>query len=140
MLAIPRSLEGAKRRTKLGIVLVGYALASIAGIIAAWMYDLRFSPADQQASGGMIAFGELTFGAGVFALLSVPPTALALWLVRRHRGTWDAMTIACLAFALLGVVGVPALLTASLETVRTPAIEVAIGVCALVHFLPAYRS
>jgi hypothetical protein len=183
MLVILPLPSSAKRSTKILIVFAGYALAVAAGIIAAMIYDWGFSPADQQASGGMIAFAELMFGAGVFALLSVPPTALALWFARRHRRTWGAFTIACLAFALAGVVAVVALLTASLTSIRTPAIallsvfgvaqmlgspiwissfallaalaperdlrrrllvataiEIGIGICALVHFGPAFGA
>jgi len=44
------------------------------------------------------------------------PTALALWFVRRHRGTWEGFTIASLVFAVAGVFGVFALLTATPET------------------------
>jgi hypothetical protein len=181
MLAILRSLDGARRAIKLGIVLAGYALALAAAVAGAMIYDSRFSPADNQAMGGMIAFGELTFGAGVFAVLALLPTALALWFVRRHRPTWNVFSVACLAFALAAVVGVPALLTGGPDLGRTPAIalmalfglvqmlgspvwigsfalfallaperslsrrmfvaaaiEVVIGICALLHFLPAH--
>src|SRR5262249_12966386 len=121
MFSISR-IDGTTRGVKVAIVFFGYVLAVLAAVGAGLIYDSRFSPADQQASGGMIAFGELMFGAGVFALLSTVPTALALWLARRHRGLWELFTIGCLAFALGGVVGVLALLTANLETARTPAI------------------
>ena len=122
MVSILRSLERAARWQKAALVFAGYVLAVVAGAVATWLYDLRFSPADQQASGGMIAFGEMMFGAGVFAAESAVPTALALWFVRRHRGTWEWFTIASLAFALGGLPGVLALLTATFETAGTPAI------------------
>jgi len=174
-------LDGAKRGTKVGVLIAGYVLALAASVVGTMLYDSRFSPADQQASGGMIAFGELMFGAGVFAFLSLPPTALALWFARRHRATWEAWTIGGLAFALGGVVAVFTLLTATSTSVHNPtiallsvfaiaqmfgapiwiggfallailapardlkrrllvatAIEIAIGVCAVVHFGPAY--
>src|SRR6516225_3865573 len=94
MLPILRSLDRLARWKKAALVLAGYVLAMVAGVVATWLYDLRFSPADQQASGGMIAFGELMFGAGVFAVVAAVPTALALWFVRHHRGTWEGFTIA----------------------------------------------
>jgi hypothetical protein len=122
MISILRSLDHASRRKKAGLVLAGYGLAVAASVVAGWLYDLRFSPTDQQASGGMIAFGELMFGAGVFAAVSAVPTALGLWWVRRHRGTWEWFSIASLAFALVGVLGVLALLTATRESAGTPAI------------------
>jgi len=71
----------------------------------------------------MIAFGELMFGAGVFAVVSAAPTALALWFVRRHRGTWEWFTIASLVFAVVGVLGALTLLTATPATPMTAAIE-----------------
>jgi len=122
MLSILRNLEHPTRWQKVGLVLGGYLLALVAGVVATWLYDLRFSPADQQASGGMIAFGELMFGGGVFAAVSAVPTALALWFVRRHRGTWEWFTIGSIVFALVGALGVLALLTATLETAGTPVI------------------
>ena len=122
MLPILRSLDRLARWKKAALVLAGYVLAMVAGVVATWLYDLRFSPADQQASGGMIAFGELMFGAGVFAVVAAVPTALALWFVRRHRGTWEGFTIASLVFAVAGVFGVFALLTATPESAGTAAI------------------
>jgi hypothetical protein len=118
--AIPRFLDEANRGAKLAMVILGYALAFAAGILAGMLYDQRFTPTDQQASGGMILFAETMFGAGVFAAVSTAPTALALWFVRGHREIWKPFTTACLAFALVGMVAVIALLTVQLETVRQP--------------------
>ena len=117
-------LDDAPRWKKLAIVLAGYALALVVGVAGTALYDMRFSPADQQASGGMIAFGEMMFGAGVFAAIAALPTALALWFVRRHRGTWEFFTISALAFALMGVASVFVLLTSTVQTVVTPATAV----------------
>ena len=122
MVSIVRFLERATWWQKAALVVAGYLLAVVAGVVGTLLYDMRFSPADQQASGGMIAFGELMFGGGVFAAVAAVPTALALWFVRRHRGTWEWFTIASLAFALGGLPGVLALLTATFESAGTPAI------------------
>src|SRR5438046_1921912 len=94
------------RWMKLAIVLAGYALAFILSAAAVAIYDLRFSPADNQAMGGMIAGGELMYGAGVFLLVALVPTALALWFLRRHRRSWSVLTVACLAFAVAGLCAV----------------------------------
>jgi len=94
------------RWAKWGMVLAGYALALVASTVAVAIYDRRFSPADNQAMGGMIAGGEMIYGTGVFVLASLVPTGLALWFVRRHRPTWSAFSTVCLVFAVAGLAAV----------------------------------
>jgi len=96
------------RLTKLGIVLGGYALAILASIVAVAVYDRRFTPADNQTMGGMIAGGEMILGAGVFALVSIAPTGFALWSLRQDRTAWSVFSIASLAFSGLGLAAVVA--------------------------------
>lgn len=88
---------------KLGIVTGGYVLALTAGCGAMAAYRLRFSPADFQTMGGMIAGGEMAFGGAVLAFVALVPTALALWFLRQKRGFWSAFSFAGLAFAALGL-------------------------------------
>lgn len=78
------------RWVKVGMVQAGYALAFVASTLTVAIYDRGFSPADNQAMGGMIVGGETIYGTGVFFLASLVPTELALWFVRRHRPTWSA--------------------------------------------------
>jgi hypothetical protein len=85
------------------MVLSGYGLAFFASVLAVAIYDRRFTAADNQAMGGMIAGGEMIYGIGVFVLASLVPTGLALWFVRRHRPTWSAFSTVCLAFAVAGL-------------------------------------
>lgn len=99
--------------TKLAIVLAGYALALLAGCASMVIYDHRFSPADQQAYGGMIAGGEMMYGGGVVALLALIPTALALWFIRTARWIWLVFAIAGLAFAIAGLAATITLLATS---------------------------
>ena len=94
------------RWLKGGMVLAGYALAFVASTLTVAIYDRGFSPADNQAMGGMIAGGEMIYGTGVFFLASLVPTGLALWFVRRHRPTWSAFSTICLAFAVAGLAAV----------------------------------
>jgi hypothetical protein len=54
----------------------------------------------------------MIYGAGVFALVAIVPTALALWFIRRHRPAWSVFTIACVAFGIIG-------LGAALATIMT---------------------
>jgi len=94
------------RWAKLGLVLAGYALAFAASSIAVAIYDRRFSPADNQAMGGMIAGGEMMYGFAVFALVSLVPTGLALWFLRGSRKFWSPFTAVGLAFAIAGLAAV----------------------------------
>jgi hypothetical protein len=94
------------RRMKVGLVLAGYAMAFAASILSVAIYDLRFSPADNQAMGGMIAGGEMMLGCAVFGLVSIVPTGLALWFLRGSRRFWSAFSAAGLAFAIVGLAAV----------------------------------
>lgn len=94
------------RWMKLGMVLVGYALAFTASVAAVAIYDRRFSAADNQSMGGMIAGGELMYGSGVFLLIALFPTLAALWFVRKSRLAWSWFTGLGLAFATLGLAAV----------------------------------
>jgi hypothetical protein len=81
----------------------GYVLAMAASAVVVAAYNRSFSPADNQSMGGMIAGGEMILGLGAFVLLSLLPTGLALWFVRRHRPTWSMFSSACLTFAVVGM-------------------------------------
>jgi hypothetical protein len=87
-------------------VIGGYVTAFLVASGTVALYDRRFTPADNQAMGGMIAGGEMMLGFGVFVLASLVPTWMALWFVRRHRGTWSVFTVACIVFAALGLAAV----------------------------------
>ena len=113
-----------KRWTKAGIVLAGYALALVASIGAVAIYDRRFTAADNQAYGGMIAGGELIYGAGVFLLVALVPTCLALWFIRKSRPAWVWFTGLALAFAIVGLAAVLTTLTVH-EPPRAPLLQLA---------------
>jgi len=93
-----------------GIVLAGYGLAFIASVAAVAIYDWHFTAADNQTMGGMIAGGELMYGTGVFLLVALAPTLLALWFMRKSRPAWSWFTGFGLAFAILGLAAVLATL------------------------------
>jgi len=101
--AVLRALDAPSRWSKLGIVVMGYALALAATVLAMALYDRRFSAADQQTMVGMIAGGEMMYGGGVFITLSFVPTALGCWYLRRHYGAWSWLANLCLGWAALGV-------------------------------------
>jgi len=108
------------RWMKLAIVLAGYALALLVSFVAVAIYDRRFSPADNQAMGGMIAGGEMMYGCGVFLLAALAPSGLALWFLRRHRPSWSVFTIACLAFAVAGLIAILAMTVERGAPTRAP--------------------
>ena len=98
------------RWAKLGVVLGGYALALVASATAVAIYDRGFTAQDNATMGGMIAGGEMMYFIGLFLLGSLPPTALGLWFLRRHRPSWVAFTALGLGFAAAGLLSVLALL------------------------------
>jgi hypothetical protein len=100
------------RWAKPGVVIVGYLLAVVAGCGAVAAYEQHFSPADFQASGGMIAGGAMFYGGAILAAVALVPTALALWFLRRKRGFWSAFSLAGLAFAVLGLAAAAVVLAA----------------------------
>jgi len=110
---------------KLGIVLAGYLLAVVASVVAVAIYDRRFTAADNQTMGGMIAGGEMIYGAGVFFFFSLAPTGLALWFLRRSRASWSWFSSGCLAFAALGLVAALTILFVRGTTTRGPWLMVA---------------
>jgi hypothetical protein len=92
-----------KRWMKVGIVLAGYVLAFIASVATVAIYDRHFTVADNQTMGGMIAGAELMYGTGMFLLVALAPTLLALWFMRRSQSVWSWFTGFGLAFAILGL-------------------------------------
>src|SRR5262245_44485868 len=61
--------EGRMNRwMKLTTVLAGYALAVLVSVVTVAIDDRRFTPADNQTMGGMIAGGEMMYGCAIFLL------------------------------------------------------------------------
>jgi hypothetical protein len=124
------------RWMKLGLVLAGYAFAFAASIVTVALYDRRFSPADNQTMGGMIAGGEMMLGFAVFAPVSLVPTGLALWFLRSSRQFWSAFTIAGLAFAIVGLAAVLMPIASRDAMVHVPAL-VLVGLLGIVQMMGA---
>lgn len=95
-----------KRSAKVGLVLGGYVAAIVAGGVASALYNARVAALPFDTSGGMYAFGELSSSLAAFLVVALVPTLLALWFLRRHEGFWNAVAIASLAFAGVGLVAV----------------------------------
>ena len=92
-----------KRWMRIGIVLTGYGLAFMASVAFVAIYDRHFTAADTQTSGGMISGAEWIYVTGIFLLVALAPTSLALWFMRKSGQVWAWFRGFGLAFALLGL-------------------------------------
>ena len=136
--------------SKLGLVLGGYALA-LAAAFAVSAVSALLAPNDPaQASGGMQAFGDLILFVGVFGVLALVPTALALWFLRAFPTFWLALSIAALALAATGPIaaamiqrmdqlaGVLVAFLGLLRVLAAPLLALGFAICALIA--PTGRS
>jgi len=71
------------RLTKLGLVLGGYVIACLVASGVVYVYERFMQDAAAQASAGMYAFGDLILFVGVFGVLALFPTGLALFYLFR---------------------------------------------------------
>lgn len=94
------------RLSQVGLVLAGYAAAVVAAVAAGAVYNARVAELPYDTSGGMYAGGEAITGLGAFLVVSLFPTLLALWFLRRNQRFWNAVAIASLAFAIAGLLAV----------------------------------
>lgn len=94
------------RFAKVGVVVAGYFAAIVAGAVAARLYDVRVAALPYDTSGGMYAGGQLMYSLAAFLVVSLVPTLLALWFLRRHEKFWNAVAVASLAFAVAGLLAV----------------------------------
>jgi hypothetical protein len=72
------------RRAKLGLVIGGYMAACLAAGLVVYVYQLFTQDTAAQASAGMYAFGDLLLFIGVFGVLALFPTRLALYFLLRR--------------------------------------------------------
>lgn len=74
------------RLKKLGLVIGGYVGACLFAGGVVYVYQLLTDNAVSQASSGMYAFGDLMLFLGIFGMLALLPTGLALYfLIRSFR-------------------------------------------------------
>ena len=111
------------RWKKLGVVLLGYAIAIAASASAVALHERGFTPADNLAMGGRIAGGSAMLGAAVFMVVALVPTAMAFLFLRESRAFWSALSIACLAFAAVGLVVVLVTLATGQMATRSVVIQ-----------------
>ena len=85
------------------IVLGGYALAVVGGIVASTLYDLSIPKANMDASGGMYAFGSVTLGFAVFGAIALVPTGYVIYSLRVHRSIWSVLAVLGFVLAFAGL-------------------------------------
>ena len=69
--------------TKVGLVIAGYVAACFLASGVVYVDRLFTSTAVTQASSGMYAFGDLLLFVGMFGVLALLPTGLALYFLIR---------------------------------------------------------
>jgi hypothetical protein len=77
---------------KISVVLAGYLAALLAACTAVYVRILNTQDAMAQASAGMYAFGDFLLFVVVFGTLSLAPTALALFFLRRVEKFWTGLS------------------------------------------------
>ena len=68
---------------KLGLVIGGYVAACLLASGAVYVYQMLTDTAVAQSSSGMYAFGDLLLFLGMFGVLALFPTGLALYFLFR---------------------------------------------------------
>jgi hypothetical protein len=71
------------RLAKLGLVIGGYVAACLIASGAVYVYEFFTQNAASQASAGMYAFGDFILFIGIFGVLALFPTGLALYFLFR---------------------------------------------------------
>ena len=90
------------RLGRLTAVLGGYAVALGVAIAVVVLRTLTVG-AEARASSGMVAFGETILFGGVFGLLAVVPTALALYFLRGYQPLWVTASRSSIALGILAI-------------------------------------
>jgi hypothetical protein len=88
--------------SKIGTVLSGYAAALLLACALAYARTLFMHVDAAQASGGMQAFGDSLWFAGVFGLLALVPTGMAFHYLRPFESFWFVVSLVALAIAATG--------------------------------------
>jgi hypothetical protein len=85
------------------MVIGGYAAAGFVASAAVYLRQLHTQDAQAQASAGMYAFGDLILFVGIFGVLALLPTGLALYFLRPFGKFWTMLSITSLAWAVTGL-------------------------------------
>src|SRR5262245_32103530 len=91
-----------KPLVKLGVVVIGYAVALGAAFLAVAISGGDSGPA-AAASGGMTAFGDTLLFVAVFGLLALIPTAIALHAMWAYRWVWWTFSALAIGVSATGL-------------------------------------
>ena len=87
------------RFSTLGVVVAGYVAALFVAFTASYLWArLNPSPGSQ----GMQAFGDAVLFVGLFCVLSLVPTGIALYSLRPLQKLWTGLSISSLVLAATG--------------------------------------
>lgn len=92
-----------KTPAKIGLVAVGYVAAILVATAAVAIRTALTPAAVEQASSGMYAFGDSLLFIGVFSVVALIPTGMALFFLRPYRRFWQIVSGLALAVAVTGV-------------------------------------
>jgi hypothetical protein len=95
-----------KQSVKIGIVAGGFAAALLIAVAVVAFHIALTSGPTAQASSGMYAFGDLVLFVAVFCVVSLAPTAAALFFLRSRRRFWTVLSVSGCAIAVTGLVAV----------------------------------
>ena len=98
------------------IVLLGFALAVGAGVLAVYLRNLGVSEADQLAMSGMYAFGDAVTFLFVAGLCALPPLVLLLRTLELGPRFWRAYATVSIVVATTGLIAALAVVTESFES------------------------
>lgn len=71
------------RLAKLSVIIGGYIAVCVVASVAVYVSQLSTQGPAAQASAGMYAFGDLLLFVGIFGILAIFPTGLALYFLLR---------------------------------------------------------
>jgi hypothetical protein len=91
---------------KVGLVVCGYVVALVLAALVLTVYASITSGPDRVASSGMYAFADGLLFVFVFAFAAVPPTGLALHLLRHFNRLWWVFSSTGLAISLTGLLAI----------------------------------
>jgi len=106
-------------RSKIGIVLGGYAAAFALATLAVAVSMAWNSGPVADASSGMHAFSDLLLFAAVFGAVGLLPTGLALVWLRPYRPFWTVLSVAAIVVGATGVIAVALFASGRSEPVST---------------------